>query len=112
MTRRLLAAALAAIALSMPGCGGDGNDGGGAQAERVQAAYYVYFARRSDALEAAKELRGDGFETEIREDAGVEWLVIASAELPREQLDAAEGQMRYVAYQFQGDYDGSDIEDD
>ena len=109
--RRLLGASLAAIAVAVPGCGGENGDAdGGASADQVRAAYYVYFARRTDAVGASKELREVGFATEIREDEGVEWLVIASADVPREDLDAAEGQMRYVAYQFQGDYDGSEIE--
>ena len=114
MTRLLLLrASVVAIAVAVPGCGGGDEDGsGGAGAEQIRAAYYVYFARKTDAVDASKELRDAGFATEIREDQGVEWLVIASTDIPRDELDAAEGQMRYVAYQFQGDYDGSEIEDD
>ncbi len=94
--------------LVVPGCGGGDSE---QTAGPVKASYYVYFFRRADAREAAAELRVEGFKTELREDEGIEWLVIATREVPRAELRIAESQMRYVAYRFQGDYDGSDVDD-
>ncbi|MFN2469441.1 MAG: ribonuclease E inhibitor RraB [Gaiellaceae bacterium] len=96
-------------ALVAAGCGGGG---GGGSDSLVSASYYVYFTRGQDAREAAGELRKSGYRTEVREGDGVEWLVVASRKVPRGDLDGAEGEMRYVAYQFSGDYDGLEIESD
>lgn len=79
----------------------------------MSAHYYVYFARQVDARQAARELRGAGFRTELREDDGTEWLVIASRDgLRRDELDLAAGEIQSVAYRFYGDYDGVDVGDD
>ena len=99
-----LAAVLAAGAAA---CGG----GGGAAAgdDTVSASFYVYFTRERDANEGAAELRENGYSTEIRADEDIEWLVIAKRELPRAQVDSREGEVRYIAYRHDGDYDGKDL---
>jgi hypothetical protein len=107
-TPRTISAVLAAVlALGSAACGGgSGSSGDG---DTVTASFYVYFARAKDANEGAAELRDNGYSTEIRDDQDVEWLVIAKRDLPREQLDAREGEVRYIAYRYDGDYDGRDL---
>lgn len=112
MVRRLLCAGGLALALVAPACGGGDDGDADLAAGHVRASFYVYFTSRADAREAIAELRDDGFSTEMRVDEGVEWLVIASRHVPREELEDLEAEMRYVAWQFEGDYDGSDIEGD
>jgi hypothetical protein len=100
-------AVAAALAGAAVGCGGGASAGTG----EVDASFYVYFARAKDAREAAAELRESGYSTEIRPDENVEWLVIASRKVEREELEAREGEMRYIAYRHDGDYDGSELGD-
>ena len=100
-------AVAAALAGAAAGCGGGDSAGNG----EVDASFYVYFARAKDAREASAELRENGYSTEIRPDEDVEWLVIAKRKLEREELDAREGEMRYIAYRHDGDYDGSELGD-
>jgi hypothetical protein len=96
-----LAAALAAGGTACGG-GGDGSAGG-------RTSFYVYFSGVKDANEAAAELRENGYSTEVRADEKVEWLVIASRTLERDEFDAREGEVRFIAYRHDGDYDGSDV---
>jgi hypothetical protein len=95
----------AALAAGGAACGG----GGAAGDDTVSASFYVYFTREKDANEGAAELRGNGYSTEIRADQNIEWLVIAERELPREQVESREGEVRYIAYRHDGDYDGKDL---
>jgi regulator of ribonuclease activity B len=98
-----------ALAAGAAACGGgsDGSAGDGA----VKASFYAYFSRPKDADEAAAELRENGYSTEIRAEQKVEWLVIASRKLERGEVDAREGEVRFIAYRHDGDYDGSQLDD-
>jgi hypothetical protein len=93
----------AALAAGGAACGGAAGD------DTVSASFYVYFTREKDANEGAAELRENGYSTEIRADQNIEWLVIAKRELPRAQVEAREGEVRYIAYRHDGDYDGRDL---
>jgi hypothetical protein len=93
----------AALAVGGTACGGGGEGSAG------RTSFYVYFSRAKDANEAAAELRHNGYSTEIRADQKIEWLVIASRKLERDELDAREGEVRFIAYRHDGDYDGSDL---
>jgi hypothetical protein len=93
----------AALAAGGTACGGGGDGSAG------RTSFYVYFSRVKDANEAAAELRENGYSTEIRADEKIEWLVIASRKLDRDELDAREGEVRFIAYRHDGDYDGSDV---
>ena len=95
-----IVALAAALAAGGTACG-DGSAEG-------RTSFYVYFSRVKDANEAAAELRENGYSTEIRADQKIEWLVIASRKLERDDLDAREGEVRFIAYRHDGDYDGSD----
>ena len=106
-TRAAAAVLAAALAATVAGCGSSGSSTG--NADSVKASFYVYFAREKDANEGAAELRDNGYSTEIRPDQKIEWLVIAKRELPREQLEAREGEVRFIAYRHDGDYDGRDL---
>jgi hypothetical protein len=97
---------VAALAVGAAACGSGGSSGNG---DTVGASFYVYFTREKDANEGAAELRGNGYSTEIRADQNIEWLVIAERELPREQVESREGEVRYIAYRHDGDYDGKDL---
>jgi regulator of ribonuclease activity B len=99
----------AALAAGAAACGGGGD--GSAGNDAVKASFYAYFARAKDANEAADELRENGYSTEIRADGKIEWLVIATRKLERRELDAREGELRYIAYRHDGDYDGTDVGD-
>ena len=108
--RARAAAAVLAAALAAAGaaCGG-GSSGSAEGSDTVRASFYVYFAREQDADDGAAELRQNGYSTDIRPDENIEWLVIAKRELPRQQLEAREGEVRYIAYRHDGDYDGRDL---
>ncbi len=105
--RALVALAAVLAAGLLAGCGG-GDDAG---SPRVHADFYMYFQREHDARGAAGELRRKGYETELRSDEDVEWLVIATGDVPKGQMEATEGAMRLLAYEFNGDYDGADVGD-
>jgi hypothetical protein len=105
-TRAAAVVVTAALAAGAAACGG----GGGAPGDdSVSASFYVYFTREQDANEGAAELRQNGYSTEIRADENIEWLVIAKRELPRVQVESREGEVRYIAYRHDGDYDGKDL---
>jgi hypothetical protein len=106
---RTRAAAVVLAAVLAAGAAACGGGGGSAGDDTVDASFYVYFTREKDANEGAAELRDNGYSTEIRADQDIEWLVIAKRELPREQVDSREGEVRYIAYRHDGDYDGKDL---
>jgi hypothetical protein len=109
VTARARAAAVALVAALAAGAAACGSGGSSGNGDTVEASFYVYFTREKDANEGAEELRENGYSTEIRADQKIEWLVIAKRELPRAQVESREGEVRYIAYRHEGDYDGRDL---
>lgn len=75
--------------------------------------HYLYFLTKESAIEAAVQLRSQGFDTEERLGAdGVNWLVLAKHKMipSEETIAAARMLMENIVRNLSGEYDGWEAE--
>lgn len=71
--------------------------------------HYLYFPKKSNAVEAGERLRSHGFSVEVSKNVTKEnWLVLAMKAPPKtgEEMDELRDELESLAARFGGDYDG------
>ena len=74
-----------------------------------RTSFYFYFADEAMAQRAATDLRGKGFEVEVRLGADDEnWLALAQKTVSSDDLDELEDAFKELGEELGGEYDGFD----